>query len=228
MGILSSSMTVRRYRAAGDVPDDFRTSYVDALNDNAFREPLRWDVGIEAIGWCQVHNLLDTDFTDLNRWLYNEYAVAALRIDKKTLPAKLLKAHLEKRCDAWCQENHREKAPARIRADIKEQLQDEMLVQTLPRVAVHEFVWNIVDGTVLFHNTSEKVNDTFRKVFRETFGIALLPWSPLDFLAERPDVAAALETRGLSDLRPDPAMVAEAGFPPTTQAARPLHDGGEE
>ncbi|MCB9781096.1 MAG: recombination-associated protein RdgC [Alphaproteobacteria bacterium] len=210
MGILQGSLTVRRYRAAGTVPDDFRTSYVDALNDNAFREPRDWTPGVEAIGWCQVHNLLDTDFSDLNKWLYNEYAVLAMRIDKKSLPAKLLKAHLDKKVAEWCQENHRDKCPARVRTDLKEQLEGDMLVRTLPRVAVHEFCWNIVDGTVLFHNTSEKVNDTFRKVFRETFGIALLPWSPLDFLADSPDLAATLEAQGLSDLRPDHAVGAAA------------------
>lgn len=201
MGILSGSMSVRRYRAAGTVPDDFRTVYADALADHAFREPREWNPGVEAVGWCQIHNLLDTEFDDLNQWLYNEYVVAALRIDKKSLPTKLLKAHLDKRVAEWCQENQQRKAPARIKADIKEQLEREMLERTLPRVATHEFCWNLVEGHVLFHNTSDRVNDAFRQAFRHTFGIALLPWSPLDFLADDPATAAALEVQGLSDLR---------------------------
>lgn len=203
MAILSGSMTVRRYRVAGQVPDDFRAAYTEALTDHAWREPREWSTGIEAVGWCQVHNLLDTEFTDLNQWLYNEYLVVAMRVDKKSLPAKLLKAHLDKRVGAWCEENQRPKAPAKVKADIKEQLEFEMLGRTLPRVATHEMCWNLVEGTVLFHNTSDRVNDAFRKLFRHTFGLVLLPWSPLDFLADDPELAHALEVQGLSDLRPD-------------------------
>lgn len=203
MPVLSGAITVRRYRVAGQVPDDFRTTYVEALAQHAWREPREWVPGLEAVGWCQVHNLLDTEFTDLNRWLYNEYVVLAMRVDKKSLPAKLVKAHLDKRVAAWCEEHQRPKAPAKVKAEIKEQLEHEMLLRTLPRVATYELCWNLVDGSVLFHNTSDRVNDSFRKLFRHTFGLPLLPWSPLDFLTEQPDLAHALEVQGLSDLRPD-------------------------
>lgn len=203
MGILTGAISVRRYRAVGSLPEDFRTAFGDALADHSFREPREWLPGVEAAGWCQVHNLLDTDFGDINRWLYNQYLVAALRVDKKSLPGKYFKAHLDKRVAAWCQEQGRPKCPTAVKNDIKDQLQREMLEKTLPRVATYEFCWDLDSGHVLFHNSSDKVNDAFRKIFRHTFGVALLPWSPLDFLADDPATAAALEIQGLSDLRPD-------------------------
>ncbi|MCK6505803.1 recombination-associated protein RdgC [Myxococcota bacterium] len=206
MGILTGAVSVRRYRAVGSLPEDFRTAFGDALADHAFREPREWLPGVEAVGWCQVHNLLDTDFGDLNRWLYNQYLVAAMRVDKKSLPGKYFKAHLDKRVAAWCQEQGRPKCPGPVKADIKDQLQREMLEKTLPRVATYEFCWDLDSGHVLFHNSSDKVNDAFRKLFRHTFGVALLPWSPLDFLADDPQTAAALEIQGLSDLRPDEVL----------------------
>lgn len=206
MGILTGAVSVRRYRAVGSLPEGFRTSFGDALADHSFREPREWLPGVEAVGWCQIHNLLDTDFGDINRWLYNQYLVAAMRVDKKALPGKYFKAHLEKRVSAWCQEQGRPKCPAAVKADIKDQLQREMLEKTLPRVATYEFCWDLDSGHVLFHNSSDKVNDAFRKLFRHTFGVALLPWSPLDFLADDPQTAAALEIQGLSDLRPDEVL----------------------
>jgi recombination associated protein RdgC len=150
-----------------------------------------------------VHNLLDVDFTDRGRWLYNHYIAFALRVDKKVLPAKLFKATLEKRLQAWCQENGRERVPRAVREEQKELLTEQMMARTLPRVAVTEACWNVVDGWVFFHTSSEAANDRFRKLFRATFGLGLEPASPLDFLADLPEVAAALEHTGLSDLRPD-------------------------
>ncbi len=206
MGILTGALSVRRYRAVGQVPEDFRTAYADALTDNAFREPREWTPGLEASGWCQIHNLLDTEFEDINRWLYNQYLVASLRMDKKSLPGNLLKAHLDKRIKAWCEEQGRPKCPARVKAEIKEQLQVELFEKTLPRVTTWEFCWDLQSGHVLFHNSAEKANDLFRKRFRQTFGLALLPWSPLDFLADDPELSHALEITGLSDLRAEDAV----------------------
>ena len=212
MGIFKGALTLRRYHAEGEVPDDFRTVYADALNEHAYREPRHPEPGQETIGWCSIHNLLDTEFADSSRWLYNHYLTAGLRIDKKVLPAKLFKAHLEKRLQQWCAENGREKAPSAIRREQKELLEIEMLGRTLPRVAVHEFCWNIVEGWVVFHNTSDTPNDHFRKLFRTTFGVSLTPLSPLDLVSDNEDLVEGLEMAGISDYRPPlPPVEGEEG-----------------
>ena len=122
-------------------------------------------------------------------------------IDKKVLPARLFAAHLQKRCEAWCKANNRERCPSRVKQELKEALEAEMLLKTLPRVQVYEVAWNIAEEWVIFHNQSEVPNDTFRKLFHRTFGIALVPHDPIDFVADRPEVAAALVSSGASDLR---------------------------
>lgn len=201
MTLMSGSLTGRRYRVGGEPPDDFRTMYADHLAAHAFREPLGIQKSEEIEGWVLIQNLLDTDFGAQERWLFNHYLAAALRVDKKTLPAKLFRAHLDKRVAAWCQEQKRERAPASVRTEIKELLEDEMYARTLPRVALFEFCWNIAEGWVVFMNTSDGPNDRFRKRFRETFGLSLLPFSPLEFLDDVPEIASILEVQGMSDLR---------------------------
>jgi DNA recombination-dependent growth factor C len=202
MGIFKGAMTLRRYHAEGEVPEDFRAVFASSLNDHAFLEPRNPEPGQETVGWCQIHNLLDTNFDDSSRWLYNHYLTAGLRIDKKVLPSKLFKAHLDKKIQEWCAEHGREKAPSAVRREQKELLEIQMLARTLPRVAVHEFCWNIVDGWVLFHNTSDGPNDHFLKLFRTTFGVTLTPLSPLDLISDDEDMVQGLELAGISDYRP--------------------------
>lgn len=203
MGIFKGTLTLRRYHVEGEVPEDFRTRFEESLQAHAFKEPVSVVHAEEVLGWCQVHNLLDTDFSQRERWLYNHYLVAGLRVDKKVLPSKLFRAHLDKRLQAWCEEHGRARAPSSVRQEMKDALEQEMLAKTLPRVAVTEFCWNIVDGWVVFHSTSEAANDRFRKLFRTTFGLTTTPFSPLDFLADVPDVAERLEVLGISDYRPE-------------------------
>jgi DNA recombination-dependent growth factor C len=202
MSLFKGGLTARRYRVIGEVPSDFRTSYQTQLEEFSFHEPTSALHDGESSGWTQIHNLLDTDFSDINKWLYNHYLVASLRVDKKVLPGKLFAAHLDKRCQGWCRSNGKERCPARVKAELKETLTQEMLLKTLPRVQTFEFCWNIVDGYVLFLSTSESANDRFRTLFRNTFNIVLAPFSPLDFLADQPEIAAALESQGISDYRP--------------------------
>ncbi len=201
MGILKGALTVRRYRVDGAVPDGFREPWRDALNTHCFREPLSPLHKEEIQGWVQVHNLLDTSFDDMNRWLYNQYVLIAFRVDKKVLPARLFQAHLAKRAEAWCKANNRERVPSAVKKELREALEQEMLRQTLPRVQVTEIAWNITEGWLIVHSQSERVNDLFRKLFFRTFGFVCQPADPVDFVADLPGVAERLLSSGASDLR---------------------------
>ena len=196
MGILNGQMTVRRYAVQGDVPEGFRDKFVESLNAHAFREPFSKVKKEEIEGWCHVHNLLDTDFTDLNQWLYNHYALFCLRVDKKVLPAKLFRAHLEKRVQEWCTQNDKERCPRGERDEIKDLLEIEMLKSCLPRVQTIEVCWNLAEGWLLFHSHSAGANDRLRKLFLNTFGLKLVPQNPLDILGDEALESAMEHTGG--------------------------------
>jgi len=184
MGIMSGSISVRRFRVVGELPEDWRESFRERLQEFAFRTPPQ-EVGKEEIeGWVEAHNLLDAGFEDFNKWLYNEYILFALRVDKKRLPAKLFAATLDKRCDAWKEKNGVERVPASIRSELKDALESEWLKKTLPSVAVTEAVWHIGEEWLILHGMSDAIADRFRKRFFRTFGLRCIPWSPLDFLTD--------------------------------------------
>lgn len=205
MGALKGAISARRYQVLGDIPADFTPLYIEKLNDNAFRDALSAAHKEERLGWVQVHNLLDTEFDDSNLWLYQQYMVFAMRVDKKVLPATLFRAMLQKRQQIWCKANNREKVPFSVKAELKETLETEMLAQTLPRVTIAEAVWNTREGWVLFHSHAEAQNDRFRKLFHRTFGFILRPFAPLDFLSDMPGVAERLMASGGTDLRSVPS-----------------------
>ena len=199
MGILKGALSVRRYRIEGTAPEG-RDWLMTALNGNAFQEPLSPVHKEERIGWVQIHNLLDTEFDDINLWLYNQYVLFALRIDKKTVPGRLFKARLEKEIQAWKKQTGRERVGPREKEEMKERLELDMLRQTLPAVNVCEVEWNLTDGQVIFHNQSDKVNELFRKLFHRSFGLVLQPLTPLDFIGDRPEEMERLLAAGVTEV----------------------------
>ena len=193
MGVLSGSLTVRRYRVTGEVPDDFPERYGEALRAYAFRpssDPAR---RADTEGWVSIRNLLDADFADPGTWLWDHYALFALRVDRKVLPARLVRAHLEKRVAAWCAERGRPRCPRDARDEIKEAVEIDLLSRSLPRVAVYEVAWDLTGGWLLFHHLGAAAGERFRRLFHRTFGQTALACTPLDWIAEgAPDLVEPL------------------------------------
>lgn len=184
MSLMSGALTVRRFRVVGEDPEGWREIYRDRLQDNAFKDAPVEPGKEEREGWVQVHNLLDTSFQDFDRWLYNDLILIGLRVDKKVLPAKLFKATLEKRIEAWSQENNDQRAPKAVREEIRERLEEEWLRRALPRVSVAEVCINLTERYAVIDSLSETVGERVRKLVYRTFGFNLVPFSPLDAVAD--------------------------------------------
>jgi len=194
MALLSGGMTARRFRVVGDLPANWRDVFRERLQKMAFREGGEKQGKEELEGWVEVQNLLDASFDDFNRWLFDTYVVFALRVDKKSLPAKLFKATVQKKCEAWCEERGVTRCPGAVKKEIKENLEKEWLARTLPRVATSEICWNVTEGWLVIDTLSESTGDRIRTRFHRTFGLELHPWSPLDYLTSSSSAQALLDS----------------------------------
>lgn len=203
MGLQKGQVTMRRYRVLGQLPKDFRTSFPKALGEKAFQEPATAIWTGPVVGWCRTDNMIETDFSDINKWLLGQYAMFSLRKSEKKVNSKRLAAYLRQRCAAWMSNNNRQRCPSRVKSEIKEQLTQEMMLQTMPSDQITEIVWDIVEGRLYVSSLADAANDQVRTLFRNTFGMVLVPNSPLDWLGGDEALIAHLECTGLSDYRPE-------------------------
>ena len=102
----------------------------------------------------------------------------------------LVRATLEKRCQAWCEERDTTSCPAAVRSELKTSLEEEWFARMLPTVQVTDVGWNVADKTVLVGSLAEGTLARVRKRFFRTFGLRLVPWSPLDILDDKQQVDA--------------------------------------
>jgi len=184
MSLLKGALTVRRFRLVGADPDDWRELYRQRLQENAFIDSPIEPGKEEREGWVSVHNLLDADFSDVERWLVNDLILIALRVDKKVLPARLFKATLAKRVEKWCADNDATRAPRAVRDELRDALETEWLARALPRVSVCEVCINLTYRYAVIDSLSEGMADRVRKRVFRTFGFNLVPMSPLDLVED--------------------------------------------
>jgi DNA recombination-dependent growth factor C len=199
LAILKGPMTVRRYRVNGEAPEGFRMKYSDALEAHSFRDPASLTHREEVVGWVETENMLYQNFADINRWLWEPYAMFSLRMDKKVLPVKWVRALQDQRVREWCENQGQKIAPSSVKRDIKDAVETELLTKTLPRVQLIEVCWNVAEGWLLFNSQSVRVNDVFRKRFHATFGLELHAQHPLEWLPE--NLATQLEGVGATDFK---------------------------
>jgi DNA recombination-dependent growth factor C len=204
MPLLSGAMGCRRYRVLNGPEHPDRDAWLNALSEHSFRQPPSAAKGGENLGWVNLRNLCVTEF-DLNSCFYGQYFVWSLRIDNKRIPGKLLKALLDLRMQEWLSETGRERVPAKVKAEMKDQLELELFPRQLPSVAVHDICWDMKDHLLRFFTNSNKANETFRVLFSQTFGLETRSLGPVDVavLNRRDDAwLERLDVIGHSDYRP--------------------------
>lgn len=185
MGLLSGSITGRRFHVLGTMPDAYRELLQDRLTAHAFREPPAASAkqGEPVEGWCRVQNLLRTDFEEPDTWLFDKYVVFCLRVDVKKLPTRLLTATVEIKCDAWKKERGVERVPSAVKKEIRENIEVDWLGRVFPTVKTVEIVWNVLDGWAIVATQSDALLDRVKKRFHRSFGFDLIQASPLDVLS---------------------------------------------
>lgn len=180
MGLIRARLTARRFKVDGELPEHFREAYRDQLQAYAFQEP-PVPQKEEVVGWTHIHDMMNSDFSDFNKWYIDRWILFALRIDKRTLPGAKVKAELNHRCQAWAQERGIERCPSSVRAELKEELESEWIPRQIPKTTMHEVVWDVHNGLLYLSSHSDSAADEFRKRFFRTFGEVANVWSPIEW-----------------------------------------------
>jgi len=91
MSILSSSVSITRYKVHGKINAPIIDNISDGLKKNTISE-IDNQVSDKSIGWTAFDKPFQPDF-DGSAFVYGNYFVFALRIDKKNITAKVLKKY---------------------------------------------------------------------------------------------------------------------------------------
>lgn len=183
MGLLTGGLSFRRYRIYGDLPSDFRETYLESILGLTHQENLKHRSKEPLLGWVSIMNPADIEL-DLNSVLYDHYLVLSLRQDKKAINSKLFSILLDRQYDLVKEGEGKERLAKSQKDEIKEALEEELLSQALPSVNVYDMAWDINTDSVLFFATSDSINDMFQAYFQDTFEKRLYAERMVDWLAE--------------------------------------------
>jgi len=180
MGILANTVSICHFQVQGELPKDELYAWTSKqLAANRFN-PI--DQGTEelSLGWVHLDDPKSSDFASPAVCWREHYLMFTLRRDQRSVPAAILKAHLERAQDQYLAENPGfTKVPKQKKEDLKEAVRAMLLSQTLPTPATYDAVWDTKTGLLTFSSLSPKVIELFEEHFKKTFeGLRLAAFHP--------------------------------------------------
>jgi hypothetical protein len=173
------TISARRYRVHGRLPSPHGADFLRRLGDRRFLPLTAREE--RTYGWVTADNLLVTEF-HVDNVVRGEYAVLGVRIDKRRVNARLLRAQLElevlARKKAASDAGRPFRLPREERAQLRADLHGELLRETPPTVEAHTVVLHTKRRALWVLHLARGANEIVVRLVRDTFGVELAPLTP--------------------------------------------------
>jgi DNA recombination-dependent growth factor C len=160
----------------GRIPDPLLDSVRAGLKNFMIRE-IDNDPAEKSSGWTCFENPYEPDFEKAGL-VFGTWFVFCLRIDKKQIPAAVLRKHLNMAVARRLSGTGR----TRLTRNEKQELRDEVARRLYVRIPatpnVYEVVWNYEAGTLLFFSTRKAANEELEEIFAKTFQLSIVRMFP--------------------------------------------------
>jgi recombination associated protein RdgC len=176
MGLLSQSVSITRYRVQGQLEEPVLDTIARALKRHAVLD-IDNDAAEKSCGWTSFENPFSLEFEGSNH-LFGSYMVFSLRVDKKSIPTKILKKHFS------IEEKKRLAASGRqfFSRNEKKLLKEEVLHRMSLRIPatphIYDLIWNYEGGKLWFFSNLKSANEELETLFAESFKLSLIRMFP--------------------------------------------------
>lgn len=188
MGLLSAAVSITRYRVDGKIEDAVTETVAKGLKKNAISE-IDEDTMEKGCGWTSLQSPFQPTF-DGSSFVYGNLFVFSLRIDRKAIPAKLLKKHVSIETSKRLAKTKR----AFLSKDEKQALTEKVTAELAIRIPstpnVYDLIWDYEKSELCFFSNLRSANEELETLFKRSFNLSLIrifPYTAADLQSELTD-----------------------------------------
>ncbi|BBO70211.1 hypothetical protein DSCA_41410 [Desulfosarcina alkanivorans] len=176
MGILSSSASITQYHVEGKLPEPILETVSKGLKKNAIEE-IDNESSDKAIGWSCFNDPFSTDF-DQSPFLIGTHLVFSMRIDKKTIPAKIVKKQYTLEMKKRLKNSGREFLSKTEKKEIKDHVLHVLNLRIPATPNIYDLIWNYESATLWFFSNLKGANEELETLFTRSFKMKLIRLFP--------------------------------------------------
>ena len=176
MGLLSPSVSITQYRVEGQLPSPVNEHVTETLKKNMISD-IDNDASEQTIGWTAFDDPFQPNFEG-SRFVIDTAWVFSLRIDKKSIPAKVLKKHYNMEMAKRLAESGRDY----LSKTEKQQIKDHVLTVLSTRIPatpnIYDILWKYEEGRLWFFTNLKAANEALETLFTRSFKLRLVRLFP--------------------------------------------------
>jgi len=176
MGILASTTSLTRYKVNGVLGENPIETVETGLKRNKIVDIDKEPQEI-SVGWTNFNDPYHPDFEG-SSFLIASFFVFSLRIDKKSVPANVLKKHVMMEEKKRLRESGREFLSKNEKKELKDDVKQILLTRMPPVPYVYDAVWDYENGRLWFYSTQKTANEELETLFLKSFNINLIKLFP--------------------------------------------------
>lgn len=184
MGLLSSRMSITRYKVKGQLTGSVHETVYQGLKQHAIPK-IEDDIAEAIIGWTSFDFPFEPDFEGYS-FVFGTYMVFALRIDKKSIPPKLIQKHYALYVARRLADTGRHYLSGNEKKSIKDHVVNTLIHRIPATPYVYELVWEYDTASLWFFSNLKAANEALETFFFKTFNLQLIrlfPYTTADLLA---------------------------------------------
>ncbi len=176
MGLLSSSVSITCYRVDGTLEEPVMDIVEKKLKQNTIVE-IDEDISEKALGWTSLESPYQPKFEG-SSFCIGTYLVFALRIDQKSIPAKVLKKFYMLEMFKMLSESGRKYLNKTEKQMVKDRVYSILLRRYPATPKIYDLIWNYEGGFLWFFSNQKSANEEFETLFSKTFQLSLIRLFP--------------------------------------------------
>lgn len=181
MGLLSTTTSLTRYRVKGQLDEPIMDSVYRGLKQHCISD-IDENPSEQAVGWTTFQNPYQNGFNGANVMFGTDF-VFALRIDKKSIPAKMVQKHIALESEKRLKDLGREFLSANEKQAIKDMVLNKLHLKIPSTPSVYDIVWQYEKKSLWFFSNLKGANEELETLFIKSFGLSLIRSIPYTMAA---------------------------------------------
>ena len=181
MALISSTHSISRYHVDGKIEGSIIENVRDGLIKHSIPK-IENEYDEISAGWTPVESPYHPDFEKFS-FQFGTLFLFSLRIDKKSIPAKLIQKYMAIEIEKKKEKSGRDFISKNEKSEIKEMVTD-ILMHKIPAIPnIYDVLWNYEESSLYLYTTQKAANEFFETIFLKSFSlkpVRLFPYTIVD------------------------------------------------